>query len=91
MLPSPQVVLTKREVVELSFHRTNFLDVVHPSWILAKDDEVEPPCFAGENSQVTHRLLGFFFFLAASLVQALVSESAESEPLNSQQIPFCLF
>lgn len=33
----------------------------------------------------------FFFFLAASLVQALVSESAESEPLNSQQIPFCLF
>ena len=42
--------------------RMNFLDVVHPSWILAKDDEVEPPCFAGENSQVTHRLLGLFFF-----------------------------
>ena len=62
MLPSPQVVVTKREVVELSFHRMNFLDVVHPSWILAKDDEVEPPCFAGENSQVTHRLLGLFFF-----------------------------
>lgn len=79
MLPSPQVIVTKREVAELSFHRTNFLDVVHQSWVLAKDDEVEPPCLAGENSQVTHRLLGFFFvFLAAWLVQALVSGSAET-------------
>lgn len=77
MLPSPQVVVTKREVVELSFHRMNFLDVVHPSWILAKGDEVEPPCFAGEQSGDT-QASGFVFFLAASLVQALVSESAES-------------
>ena len=79
MLSSPQVGVTKREVVELSFHRTSFLDVVHQSWILAKDDEVEPPCLSGENSQVTHRLLGFFFFfLAAWLVQALISGSAEA-------------
>ena len=76
MLPSPQVVVTKRGVVELSFHRMNLLDVVRQSWVLAKDDEVEPPCFAGENSQVTHRLLSFFS-LAAPLVQAL-SERAES-------------
>ena len=84
MLSSPQVGVTKREVVELSFHRTSFLDVVHQSWILAKDDEVEPPCLSGENSQVTHRLLGFFFFFFGCMACA-GSHQWECRGLTSEQ------
>ena len=30
----------------------DLLNAGHQSWILAKDDEVEPPSFAGKNSEV---------------------------------------